>query len=102
MTVLINLASQSYGPQTANLAFSVASPEARFRITLSHPDWPAVDKLIEASVLWNGAPAENFSTGGAPAGDTTRISRKPAGVTSGTVRIVVHQTLTTALLVEAI
>ena len=102
MTILIDIPSQTYGPQTANLAFSVASAPATFRITLSHPDWAQVDKLPEASVRWAGAPEENFSTGGTLAGDTTRSSRKPAGVTSGTVRIVVHQTLTTAILVESV
>jgi hypothetical protein len=102
MTVLIEIPSQSYAPQTANLAFSVASPAAKFRITLTHPDWPLVNKLIEASVVWAGSKPELFSTGGTLAGDTTRTSLKPAGVTSGTVRIKVFQTLTTALLVESI
>ena len=102
MTVLIDIPSQSYGAQTATLNFSVAAPEAKFKITLTHPDWPDVAKLLEASIVWAGGPTEKFSTGGAPAGDTTRTSRKPAGVTSASVRIVVHQTLTTAILVEAI
>lgn len=102
MTVLIDIPSQSYGPQTANLAFSVAAPAAKFVITLSHPDWPIVNKLLEASIVWNGGPTEKSSTGGTLAGDTTRVSNKPAGVTSATVRIVVYQTLTTAIKVEAV
>lgn len=112
MTTLVSVASQSFGPQTRNLNFSVAANATRIQLTLTHPDWPQVPLLIHANLTWAGVDGGLFSCGGdlirnkagVPIGGTdvlTWSASKPPGLTSGTCNVQVLETLTTAILVES-
>jgi hypothetical protein len=112
MTVLVTVASQSFSPQTQNLAFSVAADATRILVTFTHPDWPEGGAVVRCELLWGGVSAGVFETSGGlirdkagtPIGGTTITTlqvSKPPGFTGGTARVQVLQTFTSAILVES-
>jgi hypothetical protein len=112
MTILAQVASQSFSPQQRDVPFSVAIGATRLRLTLTHPNnWPS-GPIVEFSVLWGGAPDGLTTVGGGVmldkagvplVGDVamTREASKPTGFTNGVARVQVLQTFTSAILVES-
>jgi hypothetical protein len=115
MTQLVSVPSQTYSPLARTISFAVDASATQMLVTFTHPNtlaaWPA-GPLITYEVLWNGVPQGLSTIGGGVRNDksgvpisgnvvTTFGTSKPAGLTSGTVRVTALQTLTTAILVEA-
>jgi hypothetical protein len=112
VAVLVSLASQSFGPQTRDLSFTVDVNATLIRVTFTHGDWPSGGPILRIDLLWNGISAGQFQTSGGPVRDkngnptggtvvTTLQTAKPTGITSGTARIEVLQTFTSAIVVES-
>jgi hypothetical protein len=112
VTVLLSVASQAYSAGSQSLPFTVAANATQLVVMLTHPDWPVVNPLIQYEVLWGGVSDGLTSIGGGliqgkggthPGGTDAlvRSVSKPPGLTSGTVRVQVFATLTTAILVES-
>ena len=112
MTILAQLGSQSFAPQTRTIPFSVAADATRILVSFTHPDWPEGGPVLRANVQWGGVPGGVFTTGGGvirdkagnPTGGTavTTLSvPKPPGQTSGVAEVIVLQTFTSAIMVES-
>ena len=115
MTVLASVAQAAYAPSINNVPFTVDVNATQVQITLTHPNtlaaWP-LGPLVKFDFDWgNGSTGtcsieggiRNDKTGVPIVGNvvTTFATSKPPGVTAGTARVTVLQTLTTAVLVEA-
>jgi hypothetical protein len=100
VTTLASIPQQSYVPQTAVIPFTVGAEKTRIKVTLTRVAWPTgliATALVDFGGLGSGAIIEG---GGAQATMTAEVE-KAIGVTSGEVTVVVYQTITTAILVEA-
>jgi hypothetical protein len=115
MTIVANVPSQQYTPLSRNVNFSVAADATQMLVTFTHANtlaaWPS-GPLLTFEVLWNGVPQGLATIGGGVRNDKAGVpiagnvvtafgTNKPAGLTSGSVRVATLQTLTTAILVES-
>lgn len=115
MAILASVASKPYTPQVSSVPFTVAANATQILVTFTHPNtlavWPA-GPLVQIDIDWGNGSTGTFQTGGGVFTEkdgtptvgniiTTMGTSKPPGVTSGTARITVLQTLTTAVLVES-
>lgn len=108
MAVILNVVSAQYSVGSHDLPISVAANITQLMVTLTRESWPA-GAIGSAKVTWSDGSFGSASFVGGTRLDKfgqprtfERVSvSKPRGITDGTVSVVVLQTLTTAVLVEA-
>jgi hypothetical protein len=115
MTVLANVSSRAWTPQMQNVSVTPAqlSGVSSITVTLPHPEWPS-GACFTAEVFWDGVSGGKVTQGGGPRGQKGGGTLPSGDITSPTwnttvrpfttcsVRIVLLQSLTSAILVEGV
>jgi hypothetical protein len=116
VTVLVSLNSRTFAPQDQTIPFAVDAAGTQVQVTLTHANtvaaWPGGPLYRMDWDFGEGSTGANAGGGGVHINKdgslvvgniaTTFARAKPSGVTSGMVTVTALQTLTTAVLVEAL